>query len=113
MPLWAQLAAVVLILVQAGLLIRPLTTPAVPPDHVIARGLPSAPTRLQVVFNPTATEADIRGLLRSLSARIVDGPTPTGAYRLELTGGDPKSVADKLRAARARRDILQSLDVVP
>jgi hypothetical protein len=69
--------------------------------------------RLQVVFNPTATEADIRGLLKSLGARIIDGPTPTGAYRLELTGGDPQSVAEKLRAARLRRDILQSLDVAP
>ena len=113
LPPWAQLAAVVLILVQAGLLIRPLTTPAAPPDQVVARGLTSAPMRLQVVFNPTATEADIRGLLGALGARIVDGPTPTGEYRLELTGGDPKRVADELRVARARHDVVQSIDVAP
>jgi hypothetical protein len=113
LPRWAQLAAMVLIVVQAALLIRPLTAPAVPPEQVTPRGLTQAPTQLRVVFNPNATDAQIRELLGALGARIVDGPSATGAYRVELQATDPTAVATALAAARARQDVLQSVDAAP
>ena len=113
LPRWAQLAAVVLIVVQAALLIRPLTEPAVPPDQVEPRGVAQAPAHLRVVFNPAATDAQIRAVLQTLGARIVDGPSAAGAYRLELRGADPKAVAAAIAAARAQPEVLQSVDAAP
>ena len=113
LPRWAQLAAVVLIVVQAALLIRPLTEPAVPPDQVVPRGVGQAALHLRVVFNPAATDAQIRDVLRTLGARVVDGPSASGAYRLELQGADPKTVAAAIAAARAQQDVLQSVDATP
>jgi hypothetical protein len=67
-------------------------------------------TRLRLVFNPQATELQIRTLLQALGARVVDGPLPGGAYIVEVAPADPKAFGDKLRAARANGDVLQSLD---
>ncbi len=47
---------------------------------------PRGPT-LQVVFDPAATEAQIRTLLLSVGGVIVEGPRPSGLYRVRLRGG--------------------------
>jgi len=113
LPRWVQVAAIVLVLLQAALLIRPLTERAATPEQVMPRGLSQVPTQLRVVFAPTATEAQIRDVLGVLGARIVDGPSATGAYRIELQGTDPKAVAAAIAAARSRQDVLQSIDAAP
>jgi hypothetical protein len=56
-----------------------------------------------VVFDPALTEADLRSLLLELRAQVVGGPSPLGAYTLEVpAGGDdadpPEVVLDHLRA---------------
>jgi len=108
LPAWAQIAAIVLIVLQGGALIRTMSSRA-PASQVESRTVAQM-TRLRVVFAPTATEAQMRALLESIGARIVDGPDAAGAYRIEVSG-DPKRVADALGAARARGDVLQSIDV--
>jgi anti-sigma factor RsiW len=114
LPRWAQLAALVLIVVQGGLLVRPTTEPVVATGPVVARGLEAQPTRLLISFNPNATEAQMRGVLEALGAHIVDGPTRSGEYRIELPAGeDPKRMADRLAAARAQGDLVQSLVIAP
>lgn len=112
-PRWAPVAALVLIVIQAGLLLRTTPNPRSPASEVTTRGLATPATRLIIVFNPLASETQIRELLTALDARIVDGPTAAGRYTIELTAADPKNVSEKLRAARARPDILQSLDIAP
>lgn len=112
-PRWAPAAALVLILVQAGLLLRMTPNPGPPASEVATRGLATSATRLTIVFNPLASETQIRELLTALGARIVDGPTAAGRYTIEITAADPKTVSEKLRAARAHSDILQSLDIAP
>ncbi len=56
-----------------------------------------------VEFAPQATEASIRALLRQAGARIVDGPSAAGLYRIELEDtapgrADPAKVMESLRA---------------
>jgi Putative zinc-finger len=112
-PRWVPAAALVLIVVQAGVLLRALPDRAHSGGDVTTRGVGPAETRLRLVFNPQASAQQIRELLGSLGARIVDGPTADGTYVIELHRGDPKTLGEKLNAARARGDILQSLDLAP
>jgi len=53
-----------------------------------------------VVFDPTAREADMRGLLESVGARIVGGPTPTNGYVLAVPSATQGRAIEVLRAAR-------------
>jgi hypothetical protein len=61
-----------------------------------------------VVFQPGASEAQMRNALRTVQARIVDGPTVTDAYLLHVPSSTPAQLA-KLRgdAAVARVESLQ------
>jgi anti-sigma factor RsiW len=112
-PRWAPVAALMLIVIQAAVLVRVIPERVNTGGEVTTRGLAPAPTRLRAVFNSQATESQIRELLSSLGARIVDGPASGGAYVIELAPGDPKYLGEKIHAARARSDILQSIDVAP
>lgn len=112
-PRWAPVAALVLVVVQGGLLLRNDPQDAQPTPAVTTRGLSAQPTRLSLVFKPQAREAQIRELLVSLGARIVDGPSPAGGYMVELPAADPAALGQKISAARERSDILQSLELAP
>ena len=103
-PRWAPAAALLLIAIPAGLLLRN-------PAEITARGLATAQTRLSVQFNPQATDVQIRGLLATLGARIVDGPGPAGEYLIELASTDPAILGQKISAARAHPEVLQSLEL--
>lgn len=112
-PRWAPAAALVLVVIQGGLLLRTSPQDVRPVADVTARSLPSQPTRLSLVFKTETREGQIRELLGSLGARIVDGPGPTGVYLVELAAADPVVIGQKISAARARIDILQSLELAP
>lgn len=109
-PQWASAAALLLIVVQAGFLLRSNFDRAPGPGEVTTRGLPAQTTRLRAVFDPQASALQIRQVLNSLGGRIVDGPSGEGAYIIELAPGDPKTLAAKLKAARSSA-ALQSLDI--
>lgn len=112
-PRWAPAAALVLVVVQGALLLWNKPQDVQPSPAVTTRGLSTQSTRLSLVFKPQAQEAQIRELLVSLGARIVDGPGPAGAYLVELPAADPATLGQKIGAARARSDILQSLELAP
>jgi anti-sigma factor RsiW len=112
-PRWAPAALLVLVAVQTGVLLQMHSGKDIAPPTIGTRGLAAAPTRLKVVFNPLAAESQIREVLGLLGAHIVDGPSASGAYVIELRAGDPKEIGEKLREARGRPDVLQSLDAAP
>ncbi len=59
---------------------------------------------LQVVFEPSAREAEIRSLLQEVGGIIVEGPRASGLYRVRLRSGeDPHLVLDRLRRERVVR----------
>ncbi|WP_266171759.1 zf-HC2 domain-containing protein [Dyella subtropica] len=62
-----------------------------------AASLPTA--RLVVVFDPRLSEMQMRRLIRASDARIVDGPTDTGAYVLSVPASRSEAVREALRAA--------------
>lgn len=69
------------------------------PDSARYRGLGGngAPANAVVTFRAGATEADIRAALHGGGARLVDGPTVTGAYLIALPTADAAALA-RLRA---------------
>jgi hypothetical protein len=110
-PGWAMTMVLLLAIVQAGVLLAPERSR--PSVDVTPRSVAPRATRLRIGFQPSATEVQIRELLGSLDARVVDGPHPDGTYLVELGSTDSKSAADALSAARARGDVLRSIAVVP
>ena len=93
---------------EPGRTFRTLTdTPAAPTESIESTATAPVPaagsTRIRVVFDPAFTEADIRSLLLELRAQVVGGPSPLGAYTLEVPAGGadadpPEVVLDHLRA---------------
>jgi len=112
-PRWAPAAALLLIVIQGAALIHVLPGRTKPAATVTTRALAKPATRLRVVFNPLVSAAQMRELLDALGARIVDGPASTGAYVIELAAADPKQLSKKLNAARARHDVLLTLEFAP
>ena len=63
----------------------------------------SAGETIAVMFDPAITEAELRSVVRAIGARVVDGPTATHAYVLEVPAANAGLAVAKLRAeARVR-----------
>lgn len=90
-----------LILVLAGTLSIVVATSG--PAPALYRTLGDAPAArpsrpdVVVVFKGEAPEQEIRRLLSRLHARVVDGPSSVGAYRLELREGGQQEALKLLR----------------
>ena len=59
-----------------------------------------AAAALVVVFDPATTELDMRRALRAAGARIVDGPTQTNAYLLDVPPGTREQAIRALKGER-------------
>ncbi|MEJ2590769.1 MAG: zf-HC2 domain-containing protein [Candidatus Thiodiazotropha sp.] len=98
-PRWlipAALAASLVIAVQTVMLLQPGPQA---PVYAPLSGASAGQGVLQVEFMPDAREADLRNLLRDAGARIVDGPSAVGLYRLAVAPGrDPQQVLERLRS---------------
>jgi hypothetical protein len=79
------------VMAQAAVLALVTVVLLVPPAPQYYRTLGATPVResqdaeLVVVFNDALSEREIRSLVLYLHARIVDGPSPAGAYTLQVT----------------------------
>jgi hypothetical protein len=78
-----------------------------PGPGVLERGIPVP--RIQISFQPTASEQGIRELLHQIHGRIVDGPSAKGTYRVEviLSSGDPAELDGLLKSLRVRTDLVR------
>ncbi len=56
----------------------------------------SADDQIVVVFNSSLRETELRDMLLDLHARIVDGPSPVGAYTLQVAQGEQQAALAKL-----------------
>ena len=99
-PRWWQTLliaqAAVIVLLVAAFLLR--SEP--PPYYHTLAAAPSSAARgaeLIVVFDAERSEGQIREVLRTLHARIVDGPTPEGAYTLEVPAAEQAQALAQLR----------------
>ena len=64
----------------------------------------SGQAHLRVVFAPGTTTQELAGILDVIDARIVDGPSPAGAYALALPGVAPDEAAVRKSLATLRAD---------
>ena len=71
-----------------------------PPSYRTLGAPPAASGNLIVVFRPDAPEAALRAILTRNQARIVDGPTTTGAYVLRVAPERHAAVLARLRGDR-------------
>ncbi len=60
-----------------------------------------------VTFSPDAKEEDMRALLLSVGARIVDGPSAIGVYRLSAPGKSDEI----LKKFQARRNLIDTIQL--
>jgi hypothetical protein len=95
---WAVAAQWVLIAGLAVLLARPQEEPAA--YRVLGSGA-STTGNLVVVFQPNTSERDLRRILQAQGARVVDGPTVTDAYLLNVPTATRDQALQALRAESA------------
>jgi hypothetical protein len=75
--------------------------PAQPQYRALGAPATTEPANLVVQFTPTTKLSDVQGLLQSVDARLVDGPTATGAYLLRVDQGKRELALKELRDNQA------------
>lgn len=89
------------IAVLGALLARPAASPEAPADAYRLLGAADGVRgSLVVAFSPDTPEREVRRIVLASGARVVGGPTATGAWLLD-TGDAPTAVVARLRAERA------------
>ena len=111
-PRWAPALLILLLAGQLGALTWLLTTSRPGGGELHTRSAGNAPARVAVTFNPQATQRQVNEAVRDLGGKIVDGPTADGAYVIELGSISPQQTAARLRALRARGDLVQRIESV-
>jgi anti-sigma factor RsiW len=101
----ATIAAVIGLLQWHTLSSAPSDTPSPAAYRTLSAASTNVPAanagNIVVVFAPTATEIELRRILRLANATIVDGPTSTDAYVLRVADGRRDAVVRALRAEAA------------
>ena len=64
-----------------------------------------------VVFDPATRERDLRRILTAAGARVVDGPTATNGYMLDVGDGSG-AIARALKVLRAERSVILAQPLV-
>jgi anti-sigma factor RsiW len=94
---WAVAAGIGAVLVVGALSPHPPTSAAY---HTLAAPPATRPGNVVVVFQPTATEAQMRAALAASGARLVDGPTAADAYVLNVPPDRRERALATLRASK-------------
>jgi hypothetical protein len=98
---WIAASEFALIVVLGAWLLLPGDSPALYRTLGAQDAKAAAAGNLVVVFDPATTEADLRRMLRDSGARIVDGPTQSNAYVLDVPAARQEQAVKSLRAERA------------
>ncbi|WP_332851646.1 zf-HC2 domain-containing protein [Duganella sp. S19_KUP01_CR8] len=103
---WTVAAQWVAIIGLGALLLRPDSEPA--PYRVLGSAVSSG-GNLVVIFQPDTTERELRRILQAQGARVVDGPTVTDAYLLNVPAAGRAQALQSLRADPAVK-LAEALD---
>lgn len=96
---WA-LAAEAAIVGSLGLIALPMSQPVY---HALSASPAARPGNVVVIFRPETPERDLRAALLANHARLVDGPTASDAYVLNVPDAERASI---LNGLRARADVV-------
>ena len=93
----AMLGQTALVLALASYAFLPNPTPQY--YHTLGATTAPATTRMKIVvmFDTASPERKIRDVLIDVHARIVDGPSPEGAYTLEVAQDRQREILEELR----------------
>lgn len=81
-------------------------------SHALGGHAPGA--RAQLVFYENVTERQLRALLVSVGAELVEGPTPLGVYTVALARGeDARTIGRALSALRQSRRVVYAESLSP
>lgn len=110
-PKWVPAAALAVIVLQFGLLVSMKGFFA---EEPITRGGGKIdyPTQLTLVLQPDAKAADVAALLKNMQAQVIKGPDESGAYIVGLRTNKPDRVNERMALARARGDLVVSIEVL-
>ncbi len=107
-PRWVPALAATLLIGQLTLLLWTAgEQTAVPPGHIVARGIQPASTRVVLVFQESTSEARIRATILALNGRLVDGPTADGRYTIEMPSTETRSLDQQLQTLRQQSDVIR------
>jgi anti-sigma factor RsiW len=106
----ALVAALTVIGIQSALLLRMSPVMRGESPSTDTRTVTTNASLLRVRFSPSATEAEVRVLLSSVSARMYDGPAEDGSYLLQVADRDAIRALEALRASRAVSSANGTLD---
>lgn len=107
-PRWIPALAMTLIIGQLVLLLWTAgEQTALPPSNIASRGIPSASTRILLVFQESIPEARIRATILALNGRLVDGPTTDGRYTIEIPVAQLAALDRQLHALRQQSDAIR------
>jgi anti-sigma factor RsiW len=111
LPRWVPTLAVVLLIAQLGLLLW-VQLPQPESEEVSRRSLGMQTEAIAVMFQPLATEEQIRVLLRQVGGRITEGPTAEGLYTIEVPSIGASTTERKTDVLRGHTDIVRSAEPV-
>ena len=104
------LAASLAIIVIQGVMITNLWTR---PENIAPLGREILDENiLQIRFQPSATESDIRDSLQAIGARLIDGPGALGIYRARLLpggSGKPMQVSQAIAVLKLRKGVVDQV----
>jgi anti-sigma factor RsiW len=110
MALAASIAVIMVQAVMLGVLIKPDNQAIVPLGTHYADKL----AHVQVRFVPSASEAEIRGVLNDIGGVIIDGPGALGVYHIRINtiqATDAPAIARIVQTLRARTKVVQQANV--
>ena len=99
---WAVAGQVALLLLFVSVISAPDRTA---PYHTLSSANVARPGNVIVMFKPETAEGRLRHMLEAADARLVDGPTPAGAYLLFVK---PDRRPAALAALRSDGDVLMA-----
>ena len=94
---WALAASLGIAVIFGAALLQDRSAPALYRTLGASGGSEPAGSMV-VVFDPATTEADLRRILRKADARLVDGPTQTNAYVIQVPAETQQNAMQALRA---------------
>lgn len=99
---WAVAGPIAAAAAAAAVMMSFVPRPVVEPQYrALSAAQAPAAANLIVQFQPAAPVGDVRTALASVDARLVDGPTATGAYLLRVDGAKRELALKRLRDSQA------------
>lgn len=94
-------AASLLVIIQGGVIFSLLNQQQVEPAYLPLASSHYQGLVLQVRFNPDIREAQMRELLIKIDARIIEGPSSNGLYRITVTAEDNSRISQRIDQIKA------------